>query len=362
MCCIAIALLWCYWNVNQIYSIWLKCNIPFEKGQFPYGNIKDVGKTMHIYEFTTNLYKRMKNQSPLAGFHVLTNAAVVVNDLDTIKQILVTDSNLFMNRGMYVNLRDDPLSGNLFNLDGPKYQALHNKLIPAFTSDKMKLMFLHMERMADLLSNHLSDCLKGSALDLDLQDILSRYTTDVMGKIFLGINNNSFKDENLELRNIGKKYLGKGRERELKHFFRKTFQETAKQMKLTETPKEVTDFFIRTVSATINNREKTNTQQNDLIDLLIHLKNTDELNENSNEKSGAITIDEAVAQAYIFYLSGFETVTTTLSFCLYEICKNREYQEILRQHISKVFQHNNEKPIYDMLSELKYLDQVINGA
>lgn len=362
MFCIAITLLLCYWNVNQIYTVWLRCNIPFEKGQFPYGNIKDVGKTINIYEFATNLYKRMKKESPLAGFHVLTNAAVVVTDLDIVKQILVTDSNLFMDRGMYVNLRDDPLSGCVFNLDGPKHIALRNQLLPMFSSDKIKSMLFTSERISDRLSNYLSDCLKGKALDLNLQDILVRYTADVMSSIFLGINCNSFKDESVELRNICKANLGKGRERGLAYFFRNTFQETAKRLKITETPKLVSDFFMRTVKATIANREKTKIAQNDFIDLLIELKNTGEVNENSEGKTGCITIDEAVAQAYMFYAAGFETTTTTLSLCLYEITKAREIQELLRKHVCEVFERNSDKLQCDLLNKLPYLDQVINGA
>lgn len=359
--CIAIALLFGYWNVNQIYTVWLKCNIPFEKAQFPYGNIKDVGKTMHIFELTNNLYKRMKNEAPLAGFHVLTNAAVVVTDLDIVKRILVTDSNLFMDRGMYVN-PDDPLSGNLFNLDGFKYKVVHNKLISWFSPDKIKMMFQSMERISDRLVNHISDIIEDNPTDLNLQEIFALYTADVMGTLFLGTDCNSLNDENAELPKISRKYLVKGRERGLKHFFRNTFSETAKNLKMTESPKEVSDFFMRIVKSSIDNREKTNTQCNDLIDLLMQLKNAGEINENSVDKSGCITVDEASASAILFYVAGFETALTTLSLSIYEMCKTREIQEILRQHIAQAFQHNTNKTIYETINEIPYLDQVINGA
>lgn len=359
--CIVIALLFGYWNVNQIYTIWLKCNIPFEKAQFPYGNIKDVGKSMHIYQLTNNLYKQMKKQAPLAGFHVFTNAAVIVTDLDVVNKILVTDSNLFMDRGMYVNVNDDPLSGNLFNLDGPKYKAIHSKLMPLFSLEKIKMMFESVEQLADRLSNYFADCLEGRAMDLNLQNVLARYSTDVMGTIFLGTDCNSLTDENAELLKISKKYLVKGRERGLKHFFRNTFQETAKHLKMTETPKLVSDFFMSTVRSSVDNREKTKTMKNDLIDLLIQLKNAGELNESSDEKSGCITVDEASATAFILYVAGYETISTTLSLCLWELCKTREIQEILRKHITQVFQHNSDKPNYDTINEIPYLDQVING-
>ncbi len=360
--CIAIALLFGYWNVNQIYAIWIKCNIPFEKAQFPYGNIKDVGKTTHLFELTRNLYQKMKKEAPLAGFHVLTNAAVVVTDLDIVKKVLVTDSNLFMDRGMYINLEKDPLSGHIFNLDGPKYKAIHSKLMPLFSPEKIKLMFQTMEVLAERLSNHFADIIDGPT-DCNFKDILSRYSVDVMGTMFLGIDCNSLNNENGELEKMSKKYLIKGRERGLKHFFRNTFQETAQRLNMTETPKPVSDFFISTLKASIENREKTRAKANDLIDLLLQLNSASETNEKLDGKlSGCITDDEVIAQGYYFYTAGFETISTTLSLCLYELCKTRELQEILRREIFQVFQHSSEKANCDTINNIPYLDQVINGA
>lgn len=358
--CIVIALLFGYWNVNQIYTIWLKNNIPFEKAQFPYGNIKDVGTTKNIFELTNNLYQRMKKQAPLAGFHVFTNAAVVITDLDVVNKILVTDSHLFMDRGMYVN--DGPLSANLFNLDGPKYKAIHSKVMPLFSSEKAKMMFHSVEQLADRLTNYFSDCLEGRAMDMNLQDVFSRYSTDVMGTLFLGTDCNSLQNEKAELSLYSKKYLVKGRERGLKHFFRNTYQATAKQLKMMEIPESVSEFFMRTVKSSIDTRGKTNTKVTDLIDLLIQLKNAGELNESSDEKSGSITVDEAIATAFVLYVAGYETTLTTLTFCLYEMSKTREIQETLRRHIMQVFQHNNDKSNYDTINDIPYLDQVINGA
>lgn len=359
--CIAIALLFGYWNVNQIYTIWLKCNIPFDKARFPYGNIKDVGQKVHIFELTNALYKKMKKQAPLAGFHVLTNAAVVVTDLDIVKKILVSDSNLFMNRGMYVNASEDPLSCNMYNLDGAKYQAIHSKLMPLFSPEKIKSMFESMELLANRLSNYLFEAIDGDPTDLNLQKILSCYSTDVMGKIFLGIDCNSLNDDNAELQKISRKYLVKGREKGLKHFFRCTFQETAKRLNMTETPKLVSDFFMETIKTSIENRERSQAMSNDLIDLLVNLKNAGELNDIADEKSECITVDEAIAQAYFFYVAGFETMSTTLSLCLYEMCKLRETQEILRRQIFQVFNRSSDKPTSDTINEIPYLDQVING-
>lgn len=301
--CIAIALLFGYWNVNQIYAIWKKCNIPFEKAQFPYGNVKNVGKTMHIFELTNTLYKKMKEEAPLAGFHVLTNAAVVVNDLDIVKKVLVTDSNLFMDRGIYTNLSEDPLSGHIFNLDGPKYRSLHDKLMPMFSSDKIKLMFETMEKLADRLSQHFANCIDGPT-DCNIHDSLVRYSTDVMGTLFLGIDSNSLNTENVELKRMSQNFLAKNRERGLKFFFRNTFQETAKRFSMIETPKPVSDFFIQTLRASINSHESTKTGSSDLIDLLVNLKKTGEVNEHSDGKSRCITDDEAMAQAYFFYVAG----------------------------------------------------------
>ena len=83
------------------------------------------------------------------------------------------------------------------------------------------------------------------------------------------------------------------------------------------------------------------------------------LNHHSNKK----TFDEivVVATAIVFLVAGYDTTGATLAFALYQLAKNPEVQERLRDEIQEVTNGDLEKNLsYDDLQTMTYLDQVIN--
>lgn len=70
---------------------------------------------------------------------------------------------------------------------------------------------------------------------------------------------------------------------------------------------------------------------------------------------------EITANAFFLFLAGFESVSTSLSLCLYELAQRKDYQDKVREEIrSKLAQHggniNN-----DYVSDLNYMDKVLSG-
>lgn len=59
--------------------------------------------------------------------------------------------------------------------------------------------------------------------------------------------------------------------------------------------------------------------------------------------------------------TGFETSSTTLSFCLYELAKNLEIQRRVHDEIDRVLHAFDEKITYESISEMKYLENCIEG-
>lgn len=82
---------------------------------------------------------------------------------------------------------------------------------------------------------------------------------------------------------------------------------------------------------------------------------------NSAAANSKLTILEMAAQAFVFFLAGFETSSTTVSFCIYELARNKTIQDKLRMEIDDALEQNGGNITYDSLMALLYLDNVLSG-
>jgi hypothetical protein len=75
----------------------------------------------------------------------------------------------------------------------------------------------------------------------------------------------------------------------------------------------------------------------------------------------AITDDDIVAQAFTFFLGGFDTIATALMFSTQLLAQHPDIQERLRDEVDAVFERGDGKISYEDINELKYMDMVISG-
>jgi cytochrome P450 family 6 len=99
-------------------SYWKRRGVPSDDPSLFVGNLDGVGQKIH---FTTNIqmiYEKFKIGNKMCGFYLLQSPRLIVMDLELIKNILIKDFNNFVDRGVYNNAEDDPLSAHLFALEG----------------------------------------------------------------------------------------------------------------------------------------------------------------------------------------------------------------------------------------------------
>lgn len=137
-----------------------------------------------------------------------------------------------------------------------------------------------------------------------------------------------------------------------------THKKFARFLGVRELHRDVSKFFLKIVKETIEFRERNNVKRKDFMDLLIELKNDESQNETNR-----VTVNEIAAQAFVFFLAGFETSSTTLTFALFELAqpKNRHIQERARQEINAVLANYNGQLTYEALNEMPYIEQIVNG-
>jgi cytochrome P450 family 6 len=67
------------------------------------------------------------------------------------------------------------------------------------------------------------------------------------------------------------------------------------------------------------------------------------------------------AQVFVFFFGGFETSSTTMTFCLYELSLHQDIQDRVREEIDVVLQKHEGKLTYESIKEMEYLDKVVAG-
>ncbi|XP_055697203.1 cytochrome P450 6a8-like [Phlebotomus papatasi] len=347
-----------YLYVKKKFQYWEEKGVPYVKPQFPFGILKEMGSTKHSSQVFSEAYNELKGKNTFGGVFFFTRPVVVPTDLELLKNIFVKDFQYFTDRGIYVNEKDDPLSGHLFALSGQRWRNLRNKLSPTFTSGKMKMMHSTIIAVAKEFQNYLEPFAERKET-IEIKDVLSRFTTDVIGNCAFGIDCNSLKQPDTEFRRIGKRVFENTSFEIIRIFFLVMFQDLGRMLKMKVNKPEVSEFFMRLLKETTEYREKNNVKRNDFLSLLLQIKNTGKL-EGDDTDLGKMTFEELAAQTFLFFIAGFETSSSTMNFALYELAQHQDIQDRAREEVNRVLEKYNGEYTYEACMEMKYLDQIIH--
>nr|CAD7201100.1 unnamed protein product [Timema douglasi] len=360
-----------------VFTFWRRKRLPQFRPSFPFGNIKDVilQKTSMSQKFA-EIYSQFKHQK-VYGIYLMHRPALLVCDPDIIRDVLVKDFSHFHDRGIVVDEELDPLTAHLFSLGGQRWKQLRTKLTPTFTSGKMKMMFPVLtkcgEQLRALVAEHVAI---GDAVEI--KDIVARYTTDVIASCAFGVHCHCLVNPDAEFRAWGRKIFHDSSLGGVKRLLFFALPSLAFRLKLRVFPKDVSDYFRLMVRDTVEYREENLVERNDFMQLLINLKNHDNVKvDETNKTSKAsekgkwlsptpvgeiphLTVDEMAAQAFVFFIGGFETSSTTISYTLYELAMNLILQAKLQAEIDFMLDKHGGEITYEAVQGMEYLDKVVN--
>nr|CAD7395186.1 unnamed protein product [Timema cristinae] len=78
------------------------------------------------------------------------------------------------------------------------------------------------------------------------------------------------------------------------------------------------------------------------------------------EQDGKLSDEDIAAQAFLFFLAGFDTTSTLLCFITYLLALHGGIQDRLQAEIEQVLENSGGKTTYEDLHVMKYLDQVVS--
>lgn len=266
----------------------------FEKPVFPLGNLKGAGKEFHLAYRVSEYYNKFKGKAQAFGMYFSFNPVIFITDLEIVKHVMVRDFDAFRNRGLYHNKRDDPLACHLFTIEDAEWKNMRQKLTPTFTSGKMKTMFDTIVTVSVLMIEKLQENKNSEAVEV--KEALAEFTTDVIGNVAFGLEMNSIANPDALFRKMGKKIFKQDSNIQQKVFLMTSFPKLALKLRMRFIPEDVSDFFLKTIKETVDYRHNNNIERNDVMDLLIKIKN--------KEGSEGITFEELAAQCFIFFAAG----------------------------------------------------------
>ncbi|CAK9832943.1 Cytochrome P450 6a2 [Anthophora retusa] len=262
------------------------------------------------------------------------------------------DFSKFADRGTKVHDRTEPLSSHIFNLEPERWRPLRTKLSPIFTSGKLREMFgLIIE-----CSHHLEKYLDEQVVNgepIECRELTAKFTTDVIGSCAFGIDMSALADEDSEFRRMGREVFAVNLENVLRFKIKQFLPKFYDLLGYVVPDNKYAPFFTKVVTDTMKYRTENNIVRPDFIHMLMELRKHPDKVEHVELTDSLLT-----AQAFVFFVAGFETSSSTMSNALYELAKNQDVQNKLREEIRDCYAKHNGNLKYEDIKGMEYLDKV----
>ncbi|XP_066257287.1 cytochrome P450 9e2-like [Euwallacea similis] len=338
-----------------------------------------IFRYMSVGEITLMIYN-LCQKCRYVGFYQFTVPALVVKDPELIKQLTVKDFDHFTDHRSLIDPESDPIfAGNLLFLTGQKWKEMRSTLSGTFTSSKMKHMFGTINEAASNFVQYFIDR-DEDIFEVELKDIFTKYTNDVIATSAFGIKVDSLGEPDNKFYNMGRRLTNfSGFLISLKMFLLFALPSVYKIFKVSFFNRNLLQYFRSIIHDTIHTREEKGIVRKDMINLLLEtrkgvvheeenvtetgyatVKESTYLDKSKFKQSKELTDDEITSQALIFFIAGFDTISTALCFGSYELAMNKDIQDKLRQEILQADKENNGNLSYESLLKMKYLDNVFS--
>ncbi|XP_017856312.1 PREDICTED: probable cytochrome P450 6d5 [Drosophila arizonae] len=353
-----------YTYLKWTFSFWERKGFPCNRGSIPFGALDSVRRNKRSFGLAIyDMY--LSSKKPFIGIYLTLRPALLVRDAQLAYDMLVKDFASFHDRGIYVDEKHDALSANLFSMEGKSWRTMRTKMSPSFTSGKLKAMFSTSEDVADKMVAHLNKNLQQSgASEIDMKNLMACYGIDIIASTILGLDVDSFTEPENELRRISKKVTDNKAENILRGTTLFLYPGLEKLFVRLGWRSPGQRDMQSLVHHTIMLREKTNVERRDLMQLLLQLRNTGQVNNDDGIWSAEATVnsvktlskDNVAAQLFLFFVAGYETTASTIAFTLYELAQNPDVLAKLLDDINQTLAKHNGELNYDSIQDMKYLE------
>lgn len=371
--------------------------------------------------FGTNAYYFFKNRTEVDqgwfekygrvyGIYEGFDPVLRVSDAELIKHVYIKEFSSFTDRNGKV-IHGDVISRWLFWSKGDHWSNQRSLVTPLFTSNKMKQWFIIMTDCVKNFTHEANSRLKSSVtrriknefkdeideakavakladkVEFSKDDFMS-LALDIIAQSLFGIKLDPYKNKTSDFYRRAFAFAKFDVPRFIVWFMIPSF--IAKYFKFDLVHYEKYEYFDKLSQTIIDERRKNNITRNDFVDALIKAKipdthqnvyteeddndahynanlNHEELNRVLEEQSKRVTFRkfddiEIRGQMTFFFLAGFETTSSSLSFCIHFLAFYPEIQEEVYQELVTNLDIASKQADYSDFSKLKKLDAFVSES
>ncbi|CAG4917360.1 unnamed protein product [Colias eurytheme] len=345
---------WLYYRWTCVRQYWAKRGVPHLPPHPIMGSLTFLQR-QNPATWMINIYKQFK--SPYVGAWMFWRPALIINSPELARNILVKDSAFFRDRFLSSGSSDPIGSLNLFTVNDPLWSIVRKRLTSVFTASKLRAL----QNLVDLKSSQLLQRIRNTDdnTKLNIRAIYTDYTTDIIGTAAFGVETNATLTGVDPMRTVTQAFTTFDLYRGLcwsSIFF---FPELVDIFRFSFFPKWSTDYFKKVfkIASEHRNDKRTPGDSKDLLDALLKL-----MDEGAKSNDG-ITEDVVIAQAAIFLFGGFESTSSIMSVCSYELSFHPEKQDRLYEELIAVKnQSENGHLEISKLADCQYLNAVMKES
>ncbi|KAJ0175218.1 hypothetical protein K1T71_009359 [Dendrolimus kikuchii] len=338
---------------NRKYNYWKDKNVAGPKSLPFFGNLIESSlRRKYIGSVYNEIYREFPNEK-IVGIYRMTSPALIIRDLDIVKNILIKDFEVFPYRG--IDFSKERLGDNLFHCDSETWRALKNKLTPLFTTVRLKSSISMLSKQANRLADYIEIKLTENN-EQDLRHFFEKYTMASIMSFAFGIGVDTMNEDNI-FATIDQ------------HCFTTTYWAEAdmlvpgimSMLNKSLYDKTINKFCQEVFQASVELRNNAPAARNDMIDILFDLKNIT-INENDGrvDQDFRITNHMITSQVFIFFIAGYGNNGSSLSYLMYYLAKYPETQNKLVSELDEILNKYNGELTYEAINEMMYLDKVFN--
>lgn len=271
---LTIIILIAYHLVLKNWWYFSKRNVKFIRGWPVVGSLHEFFFGDKSFADVALSFYRQFPDEPFIGIYEITHPVFIIRDPDIIKRITVTDFEHFLNhQGNFDVETDSLLARSLFFSRDQQWKDMRTILSPAFTGNKMRLMF-------ELLSDSTAEFMQtlkimehdDGGFDVEQKDLFSRYATNVIATCAFGLKVDAVTERDNEFFLSGKTITNFDGVQGAKLLLFDAIPTIMKLFRIEFFEKKLCDYFRNVVNTAIAYREENNVHRPDMINLLIQAK------------------------------------------------------------------------------------------